>query len=213
MNQDQVKDAIKYGRTLEVVGTLDANLTGARVLPLKLRKTDVVRCQLAEDWGAFKKGDPIRVATFALAEKRGRLSELRAEYDDQCKNAIRFLEMIVKRGKEARQKVAAAILRDDYSGPLVEEMRWGHGVDADFKASIAARVLAGVEEYGIEMTLHYGVETVQRGLANNEWGGGSSSLYSNAVDETRRQAARELVREMGFELREIRKARAMIEVL
>lgn len=212
MNQDQLKSAIQHGRILELNRTDE--LGGARVTPIRASKrTANVSCLFAEDWAIYKKGESIHVPFQELEEMKRRPAELEKDYHATCKSVQQLLEHIVWHGLKARQKVAADILVEAHNEVLADVMRWGKGVTEDLKATIAQRVLSGIEEYGLEIAMQYTVEGLQRSLANNEWSGGSSSSFSNAVEEVRRSVARDMVRELGFELRELRRARALIEVL
>jgi len=191
---------------------LSPHLVGLRVKMIRKTSTGRFTVETMEARGDYVLGERLHAMPYQLRERQERPEELQAAYADQKAEAIDEMQRMVRRGQQAREKVAKAIL-DGSNEALVNEMKWGNGVREDLLGTKAGWALSCVEEHGIEKVLEYLNEESTRSLMNNQFRANSTSLFSNAIEQERAVVAREIVEWTSATLRRLRRARAQMEVL
>jgi hypothetical protein len=200
-----IKQAIKFGRTLQLSLEHSA-LHGARVKIIKQSKrTGGLTIEFVKDHGLHHVGSTLHVAPYNVVEVIPTIGELKARAASIVDRSMVDLELMIKAGREAREKFAAAILNDQdskgdsYVETLVTQVRWANGIKEDLKATHAQRILLYIEsEAGQKSSMERALEMFQgdltRDLIGNRFSGGSSSAFSNAVEATRAEVASEMHR-------------------
>jgi hypothetical protein len=213
MNEDQIKSAIKYGTVVQLVGVL---IDGTRCKVLRQsKKTGGLTVELTEDNGScYRQGSQLHVNAYQVERVQPRHHEFLEAYNDELESTMRSLRRHVQHGLDIRLQLSERLLSSE-SESVAKMMAWGEGVKADLMAGFAGRilVLVGGGHATLEQALKYSLEDYQRQVDTNQDSGGSSSSYSNAVDEEKRAVRREAMDFCRRALTELNRARAMIEVL
>lgn len=215
MNQVEIDRAIKSKSIVETTSVHGFRLR-CRILR-QSNKTQGLTVELSESvsGSTWKVGDLLHVKPYDIEPRQPRPDELQANLMNAYLRTITDLQEMVDDGLRARQKFAAAILKEGVGEPLADQVRWGHGVKADIKAAYAAYILEAVntEQRDLKDILVQVAANMERNLLGHSFSFSSSSAFSNAVEIERADAARD-VREFCLRHAErMVEARAEMEVL
>lgn len=205
MNQSEIERAIRHNYVVEYVSG-----NGRIRCHIKRRseKTSNLSITLIESRGGYVMGARLHVAPYEIEEKQSRPEELQSQLINAYLRTTTDLQEMIDDGRRAREKFAKAILAEDAFESLTDQVRWGNGVKADIKAAYAYQILetAKETERDLKDVLLYVGNACTRDLLGHSFSFSSSSAFSNAVEQERADACRE-IREFC-----IRHAERLVEV-